>query len=304
VLTGTTTAGMPTRRFSTAILTGAWPQTDPADCHALATVQQRKAVDLLDNAEDIRSAATQVAATQSGSTVEAFHGTGHELASTITGHADAYFAMARTSTACGQILSGLRDDLDQIDAQAHQHIEPLMRSNNPAARAAAIQIIATARVQAAATCTAAATAITTEGTKSGLGPSSSVQAAGYGHAGSGAPTVQPASFGVGGMGGIKQDTPTPQPNVTSGGDPAVNMPPRPNGPQVINLGAQADAKEAAKHDCSVLDITKYTGETLGGAVGIGAALAAEAPSAGTSTAAVLAGGSAIIDGMQNLGNCK
>jgi hypothetical protein len=271
VLTGTTTAGMPTRRFSTAILAGSWPQTDPADCHALATVQQRKAVDLLDNAEDIRSAATQVAATQSGSTVEAFHGTSGDLAATITGHADHYFAMARTSTTCGQILSGLRDDLDQIDAQAHQHIEPLMRSNNPAARAAAIQIIATTRAQAATTGTAAATAITTEGTKSGLAPSSSVQPAGY---------------------TIKQDTPTPPPPAPGVID--TQKPPDPN-----------------KHHCDAWDITKYAAEGIGGPLGvvgsaIGGIAAAELGPAewAGGISAVLGSAGMTIDGWKGLVECE
>ena len=34
-----THSGMPSRRFSAAILAGAWPHTDPNDCHTLATVE-------------------------------------------------------------------------------------------------------------------------------------------------------------------------------------------------------------------------------------------------------------------------
>jgi hypothetical protein len=174
VLTETASSGMPTRRFSTAILAGAWPQTDPADCDALATIQQRKALDLLGNAEDIRTAATHVVATQSGHTVEAFHSTSGDLAATITGHADHYFAMARVSVEVGHMVQSLRTDLDDLDARAHQRIDQIARTATSrtavAAQAQIIAVIATARGGAATKSAATATAIADQGSAIGIDP--------------------------------------------------------------------------------------------------------------------------------------
>jgi hypothetical protein len=163
-------AGRPSRQFSTTILAGSWPQTDPASCDALAQAQHNKAVDLLGNADDVRGAANQLIAEQSGATIEAFHQSSHELASTMTGHADTYFAMSRASTESGRIMSALQEDLDRIDYRAHQQIDQLMKSATTgpaaaAARARAIQVIAQARAQTVAASTAAAEAITAEGSQ-------------------------------------------------------------------------------------------------------------------------------------------
>jgi hypothetical protein len=150
-------AGMPSRQFSGAILAGSWPQTDPAMCDALAKAQHGKAVELLGNADTARGVADQLIAEQSGATVEAFNQFSHELASTMAGHADTYFSMSRASAESGRIVCGLREDLDRIDAQAHEQIEPLMRSQNPIARAQAMTVS-----------TAAAEAVTAQGDKIGL----------------------------------------------------------------------------------------------------------------------------------------
>uniref|UniRef100_UPI0013A6B5B0 hypothetical protein n=1 Tax=Mycolicibacterium llatzerense TaxID=280871 RepID=UPI0013A6B5B0 len=62
-------SGMPARRFSTAILAGSWPQTDPLTCGTLAQTHHAKAQELLSNADEARTAADRVVASQSGSTV-------------------------------------------------------------------------------------------------------------------------------------------------------------------------------------------------------------------------------------------
>lgn len=166
-------SGMPTRQFSAAILTGSWPATDPLSCDSLARTQRLKARDLLDCGDEVRGAADRVVSSQSGTTVRAFHITSYQLASTFTRQADRYFAMGRASAECAGILSGLRQDLDRIDARANRQIDHLMKSaaSGPAAalaRMQAIQIIAQARADAIAKSTEAAEKIAGEAAKSGL----------------------------------------------------------------------------------------------------------------------------------------
>ncbi len=164
---------MPSRRFSTAILTGAWPQTDPAACHALSAAQHQKAVELLGCADQIRTTAADVSASQSGKAIEGFHTASTGLANTITGHADRYFAMAQASSEVGHILQGLRTDLNQIDSHAHQQIDQILRSSTGAtamiAQTQIVQVIANARAEASAKSATAATAIADQGTHAGLG---------------------------------------------------------------------------------------------------------------------------------------
>lgn len=142
--------------------------TDPSHCQTLAQTHHGKAIELLGNADDVRGAAVQVTTEQSGAVVEAFNRSSHELAATMTNHANTYLSMARVSTESGRILSGLREDLDRIDHHAHQQIDLLMKSATTgpaavAARAQAIQVIAAARAQAVAASTAAARDITAQG---------------------------------------------------------------------------------------------------------------------------------------------
>ncbi|WP_071286279.1 hypothetical protein [Mycolicibacterium llatzerense] len=165
-------SGMPSRRFSAAILTGAWPQTDPATCQSLSSAQRKKAVELLGCADQIRTTAADVSASQSGKAIDAFHTTSTGLASTITGQADRYFAMAQASSEVGHILQGLRTDLNQIDSQAHQQIDQILRSSTGAtaviAQTQIVQVIANARAAASAKSASAATAIADQASHAGL----------------------------------------------------------------------------------------------------------------------------------------
>jgi len=163
---------MPTRRFSSTILAGAWPQTDPAACHTLSRTQHRKAVELLGHSDEIRAAATQVTTNQAGATVDAFGGSSHRLAGTVTDHADRYFAMARASREVGHILHGLRTDLEHIDSRAHTQIDQIAQRVTGAtavfAQTRIIQVIAAARGEAAEKSATAATAIADQGANLGI----------------------------------------------------------------------------------------------------------------------------------------
>ncbi len=164
---------MPTRQFSATILGGVWPLTDPSSCTNLADTQRQKAGGLLECADETRTAADNVTASQSGATIDAFHRTAYELAATFTKQADHYFAMARVSDEVGRLIYGLRQDLDKVDADADQKIQELQKKAKGLLAAIVgveiMAVIAKAKADAAAKAAAASTKITAEGTKIGLG---------------------------------------------------------------------------------------------------------------------------------------
>lgn len=164
---------MPTRQFSATILGGVWPLTDPSSCTNLADTQRQKAEGLLGCADETRTVADDVTASQSGATIDAFHRTAYELAATFTKQADHYFAMARVSDEVGRLIYGLRQDLDKIDSDADQQIQELQKKAKGLLAAIVgveiMAVIAKAKTDAAAKAAAASTKITAEGAKIGLG---------------------------------------------------------------------------------------------------------------------------------------
>src|SRR5437879_6606190 len=154
---------MPSRQFSATTIGGAWPHTDPQNFQSAADAQHAKGVDLLDCAEAARSEAAGVAAEQSGHAIDGFCADCHRDASTYTSQADRYFALARMCEECARLIYGLREDLDEIDAEAHRTIHQIMQRAQSGVLQATqagveiMQIIASARA-AAMTKSAKATA--------------------------------------------------------------------------------------------------------------------------------------------------
>ena len=105
--------------------------------------------------------------------------------------------------------------------------------------------------------------------------------------------------------GFKTDGPTPTPAPPPGppqtGEP-IKLPP----PTTMNIAPpiSMDPPQAPPHKCGPGDVAKYVTETLGGGVGIGAALAGEIPTLGLATSGVLAGLYGVWDGFENLDHCK
>ncbi len=167
-------AGMPTRQYSMMIIGGIWPQTDPSSCQTVSEAQHDKAVDLLDCADSVRSRAADVASEQSGHAIDGFCGQCHRDASTYTAQADRYFAMARVSEEVGRLLYGLREDLDQIDAEAHSAIEQVEKALQAGLLAAMVAgqeimaIVAAARAMATAKAGEVTAAIAAQGAKIGI----------------------------------------------------------------------------------------------------------------------------------------
>ena len=141
---------MPSRQFSAAIIGGVWPQTDPQNFQSAAEAQRAKGVALLRCADTVRSEAAGVSAEQSGRAVDGFVDECHRDAATYTSQADRYFAIERVCQECSRLTYGLREDLDHIDANAHDAIkrveDAISRGYNAYLGGVAImEIIATAR---------------------------------------------------------------------------------------------------------------------------------------------------------------
>ena len=121
-------AGMPTRQYSSMILAGSWPLTDPQNFHSAAEAQHVKGAELINSAEDLRRLASGVAADQSGHFIDGFCGWCTSTAGEYVDTADQFFAMARVSEEVGRLLYGLREDLDEIDQRAHEEIQRIQQS--------------------------------------------------------------------------------------------------------------------------------------------------------------------------------
>lgn len=211
-------AGMPSRQFSATIIGGAWPHTDPSAVQNASEAQHRKGVGLLSNADTARSQAAGVAAKQSGAAIDEFCAKCHRDASRYTSQADRYFALARASDECARLIYGLREDLDQIDAEAHRAIQQIMQLVQSRIMQAALagveimQIIAAARAAAMAKSAEVTTALSAEIAKVGIGdgtPATGGSSAGDSSGPPADPELQALSmgFGGGGPGGIREGMP-------------------------------------------------------------------------------------------------
>lgn len=174
---------MPQRQFSATIIGGAWPLTDPQNFQSAADAQHAKGVDLLSDADSCREAGNQVAAEQSGHMIDGFVHKVNQYASTYTEQADRYFTFARVCEECARLVYGLREDLDQIDAEAHEAIRKVMEAIQqgfPAAIGGAqiMEIIAAARAAAAAKSAEVTSAISAKAAEAGLGSAGQSQGAG------------------------------------------------------------------------------------------------------------------------------
>ena len=196
-------AGMPTRQYSTAILAGAWPLTDPQIFHSAAEAQHAKGAQLVNCAEELRQVARDVAGDQSGHFIDGFCDWCTRTAGEYVGDADEFFGMARVSEEVGRLLYGLRQDLDEIDRHAHQEIQQVQQSMGVgkalAAGAKIMEIVAKARSNAQAKTTAVAAKIANAGKTIGIEPKSG--------AGTGGGQPKPAQT-TGTNGGWRRPTPT------------------------------------------------------------------------------------------------
>ncbi len=169
-------AGMPTRQFSSAIVAGSWPLTDPQNFHSAAEAQHEKGAQLINSGDELRRQASTVAADQSGHFIDGFCGWCTSTAGEYVDAADEFFAMARVSEEVGRLLYGLREDLDEIDLRAHEEIQQIQQSMGVGkallAGAQIMAVVAKARAEATAKAAQAAAAIAKLGPQIGINPAS------------------------------------------------------------------------------------------------------------------------------------
>jgi hypothetical protein len=222
VVAVTAPAGMPTRQYSAMILGGAWPHTDPESFDTASEAQHTKGADLINCAESVRSTATNVAAEQSGDAVDGFGEACHRDASTYTDQADEFFALSRMCEECARLIYGLREDLDEIDSDAHRAINQVMQWVQSGVMDAMIggveimQIVAQARAAAMAKAAEVDGKLIAEAAKVGINakpPSGTAE--GSGSPDSDAWTMpEQSGFGGGpGPGGLRGGLPTGKPSL-------------------------------------------------------------------------------------------
>ncbi|MBO0881948.1 MAG: hypothetical protein J2P17_16730 [Mycobacterium sp.] len=104
--------------------------------------------------------------------------------------------------------------------------------------------------------------------------------------------------------GFKTDEPGSPPSPTSQPDPpAIKLPPR----TTMNTSppiAMSPGPDPSKHDCGPGEIFIDTTESVGGAAGIASGVTGEVPTAGGTSAIVIGGLSALLDGMNKLSQCR
>ena len=175
-------AGMPTRQYSSMIVAGSWPLTDPQNFHSAAEAQHAKGAQLINCAEELHQLASGVAADQSGHFIDGFCGWCTSTAGEYVDTADQFFAMARVSEEVGRLLYGLREDLDEIDRRAHEEIQRIQQSMGVGralqAGAQIMAIVAKARAEAQAKAAEVAGKIAQLGTQIGINPASGPGTAG------------------------------------------------------------------------------------------------------------------------------
>lgn len=156
-------AGMPHRRYSAVILGGSWPHTDPQSVQATSEAQHGEGIKNLDLSEVVHGASNRVAAEMSGHLADGFVQECGRIAAMYVTHADNWFAMSRVSEEVGRLGYGLRQDLDQIDLEAHQEIARLEEQARLGTGLLALsqigQVIAKARAKAMAKCATATAAV-------------------------------------------------------------------------------------------------------------------------------------------------
>jgi hypothetical protein len=100
--------------------------------------------------------------------------------------------------------------------------------------------------------------------------------------------------------GFKQDPPPPP----APGDGAIKLPPRTHMNTSPPQAMGPSSPDPSKHDCGSGEIFIDTTESVGGAAGIASGIAGEVPTAGGTSAIVIGGLSALLDGINKLSQCR
>jgi hypothetical protein len=105
--------------------------------------------------------------------------------------------------------------------------------------------------------------------------------------------------------GFKQDPPpTPPPPQPAPGGGAIKRPPQTTMNTSPPIAMSPPSNDPSKHDCGPGEIFIDTTESVGGAAGIASGVAGEVPTAGGTSAIVIGGLSALLDGINKLSQCR
>lgn len=117
--------GMPSRKYSKAILSSSWPQTSPEEWQNASQAQHAKGAQLVRNHQGLRDAIQRLCTDQCGATIDGLHEELTRKMTTISAQAEKCFAVSHGSQEIGELVEDLRRDLDKIDRDAHSEIERL-----------------------------------------------------------------------------------------------------------------------------------------------------------------------------------
>ena len=206
---------MPARPYSARILTGTWPTTNFADWLDVAEGLNLKANELDDSAASIRRESDVLGVEGSGQMIEAMCDCCYRTAQTVQNQSDEYFTMAEAVNRCAELGYGACEDLDRIDAKAHEEIQRLKQlaashKGSAGLVAQAIEaVIAAAQAEAHAAADGATAAITTEAARIGADTGGLPAAPGAG-GNSASPSLDNLreQGGVGGGGSMADGIPT------------------------------------------------------------------------------------------------
>ncbi|ORA29863.1 hypothetical protein BST20_27820 [Mycobacterium branderi] len=208
---------MPSRPYSSAILGGLWPTTDPDAWSDAGEGLQHKANELEDDAATIRRSAEGLYTDGSGEMIDGMHGACIRQSHTVMDMHDSYASMAKSVNETARVIYSTRSALDAIDEKANEEIKRLKEANKGRGLSAAgmsmllnaiAEIVAQARAEAQAKAATAAGEIAKCSAQIGGGAGNGQGAANNG-AGSDDPPVDPelqamvnAQAGPGGGRGI------------------------------------------------------------------------------------------------------
>ncbi len=220
---------MPTRRWSRAIVGPVWPRTDPAQCDAGAVAAREKAAELRGCAASVVQTASGLAQQLSGAAIDGWREACYRTASRYTAWADG--AWAGAASACDEtalILSGLREDLDALDAAAHDRIDAVEAAMRSGVLPAAVggpqimQIVAQSAAAAVVLSTAAEGALAAQlgHLRGAIAQSPAAEPAG----GEGPAVVDPALLAMRGLGGGRGPGGMPLSRIPGGGTPQDRVP--------------------------------------------------------------------------------
>jgi hypothetical protein len=178
-------AGMPARPFSSAIIGGLWPTTDPSGWSDVAEGLGAKAIEMEDEATSIRKAAYGLYSEDSGHMIDGMADMYRRDAVAVMDKSELYHTMCDVVDEVAQLIYHLRSQLDEIDRAANEEIQRLKASAPRGGVGAAVaageivnaiaQVVAQARANAEAASSATAAKIAGEGARIGVEPLGSAQ---------------------------------------------------------------------------------------------------------------------------------